>query len=66
MLAKAVGLGMTKEYCDHSQPAKTASVPSEIRVECSRINPVACTPSSLVVIVGRTAVHADGFLAVQS
>jgi len=30
---------MTKEYYDHTQPVKTASVPSEIRVEYSRINP---------------------------
>jgi len=44
MLAKAVGLGMNKEYCAHTQPVKTASVPSEIRVECnkSRQLPVLC------------------------
>jgi hypothetical protein len=42
MLAKAVGLGMTKEYYDHTQPLKTAGVPFEISVEYSRINPDSC------------------------
>jgi hypothetical protein len=42
MLAEAVGLGMTKEHYDHIQPVKTASVPPEIHVEYSRINPDSC------------------------